>query len=906
MLFHKKKLSLFISAISAFGVAALAPSLASAQDTADAATEEVLVTGFRAVQAAALDAKRKAPNSVESIVAEDIGKMPDLNLAESLQRSPGVSITREGGEGRQITVRGLGPEYTRVTLNGMEVPSSAGGTDASGGTNRGRPFDFNVFGSELFSKINIHKSATASVEEGGIASTVELFSHKPLDKPGLTLAGGAQGYYNMNTGDFAPRLSGLYSQSFYDDTVGVLAAINYSDRDVRQDGFGTVRWDSPTNNGQGDFLQPDGGTVVNGTLDSSLEDFNDAYHPRLPRMDSFNRETERLGYALGLQLRPTDRFEFGLNLLSSTFDQDTTSLNYFAMFRNEFENITAEELTLSNNGQYVVGGKYQNVQTRSESRVQYGSSDFTQIVGDFKYEISDTLHLSGLLGNANATYTEDYRRYNFNGQYGSFEWQLDGDENIASMKYGWDITDVANYDYVSGPRIQRDDLERDYMTFKVDLVWDFDDNGSTLAAGLIHNDRNIVSKFYRSAAEGDLELDSSNATTVDRLYGDFADGIDAPSGFPTNWVIADFDGIYSDLGSPKPEFLRTDSNTYDVTEATTGLYAEVNWIYENFTANAGLRYVETEVTAGGYSEVGEDDDATIVYTEESDSYSNVLPSLNLSYEFMEGLRGRLSWSENISRPNPSSLSGAWTAAPLSGTINQPNPGLKPELAESLDLAVEWFFADESYLGLAIFQKEITDAVISIDYPPAPLTQEQRDFLISTPDYDENGNPVNPSARGLDENWEVSTNGNSDEAQEINGWELGYQQVFAYGFGVLANYTNVDSDDLVVGLSENTYNLGAFWENDTFGARLLMNSRDDYDTRVPGRQGNATESTTGPTRFDFAGHWDATDYLTVTLDIINLTDEKERIYVSGPSGNLDLVREYNTTGIEFILGVRAAF
>jgi len=243
MLLKRKKLSMLVALLSStVGAAALAPQVFAQED--DDMLEEVIVSGFRAAQAAGLENKRSANNSVESIIAEDIGKMPDLNLAESLQRSPGVAITREGGEGRQITVRGLGPEYTRVTLNGMEVPSSAGGTDASGGTNRGRPFDFNVFGSELFSKINIHKSATSSVEEGGIASTVELFSHKPLDNPGLTLTGGVQGAYNVNTGEFAPRLSGLYSQSFMDDKVGVLAAINYSDRDVRQDGFGTVRWDS--------------------------------------------------------------------------------------------------------------------------------------------------------------------------------------------------------------------------------------------------------------------------------------------------------------------------------------------------------------------------------------------------------------------------------------------------------------------------------------------------------------------------------------------------------------------------------------------------------------------------------------------------------------------------------------
>ena len=152
-----------------------------ANSNSNGSVEEVVVTGsFRASLANALNTKRTSANNVDAIVAEDMGKMPDLNLAESLQRVPGVAITREGGEGRNITVRGLGPGFSATTLNGMEVPSSAGGLDSSGGVNRGRSFDFNVFASELFNKIVLNKSAKGSLEEGGLASTVELYSAKPL------------------------------------------------------------------------------------------------------------------------------------------------------------------------------------------------------------------------------------------------------------------------------------------------------------------------------------------------------------------------------------------------------------------------------------------------------------------------------------------------------------------------------------------------------------------------------------------------------------------------------------------------------------------------------------------------------------------------------------------------------
>ena len=125
--------------------------------------------------------KRDAVNVRESIVTEDIGKMPDLNLAEAIQRVPGVTIVREGGEGRQLSLRGLGADFTQVTLNGMEVPASTGGLDSSGAINRGRAFDFNVFPAELFSRIDINKSLVASIEEGGVGGAVQMYTAGGLD-----------------------------------------------------------------------------------------------------------------------------------------------------------------------------------------------------------------------------------------------------------------------------------------------------------------------------------------------------------------------------------------------------------------------------------------------------------------------------------------------------------------------------------------------------------------------------------------------------------------------------------------------------------------------------------------------------------------------------------------------------
>src|SRR4030095_10084939 len=140
-----------------------------------------------------------------AIKGEDIADFPALTLAESIQRVPGVSIARDGGEGRQVTVRGLGPQFTRVRVNGMEAMSANGGTDASAGTNRDRSFDFNTFASELFNAITIRKTASAEVEEGSLGATVDLRAAHPFDYPGLQFATSVQGSYNDIEDKIDPR-----------------------------------------------------------------------------------------------------------------------------------------------------------------------------------------------------------------------------------------------------------------------------------------------------------------------------------------------------------------------------------------------------------------------------------------------------------------------------------------------------------------------------------------------------------------------------------------------------------------------------------------------------------------------------------------------------------------------------
>ena len=231
------------AALWAGSAAAQAAGAAPAAASGTANVDEVIVTGFRHSLAKALNLKRVETAEVDTILAEDIGKFPDLNLAESLQRIPGVSITREGGEGRQITVRGLGPQYTRVRINGMEALSTTGAPDNDGGVNRTRAFDFDVFSSDLFNSISTRKTAEANVDEGALGATVDLNSAKPFDYNKLTFIATAKDDYNTLAKTSNPRLSALIANVSSDGQFGVLASLSYTKRDFIDVGSSTVRWD---------------------------------------------------------------------------------------------------------------------------------------------------------------------------------------------------------------------------------------------------------------------------------------------------------------------------------------------------------------------------------------------------------------------------------------------------------------------------------------------------------------------------------------------------------------------------------------------------------------------------------------------------------------------------------------
>ncbi len=306
--------SLRSKALLLAGGALLLPFSAAAQDGTEAAPAQdtIIVSGFRASLNEAVRTKREATGQVDVIVAEDIANFPDTNLAESLQRIPGVAIERDAGEGRQITVRGLGGQFTRVRVNGMETIA----TSVDGAAfNRDRSFDFNVFASELFNSIVVNKTASASLTEGSLGAVIDLNTGSPLSfGAGTRLVGSAQARYNDLNDDVSPRLAGLFAWNNIDETFGTSLSAAWSTYKTAELGNNSVRW---ANNAT--FRSVDGVNCPANPTDAGCAEVRSAFHPRIPRYGLVDHDRERLGLTGAVEFQPNENTHIQISGLYSNF-----------------------------------------------------------------------------------------------------------------------------------------------------------------------------------------------------------------------------------------------------------------------------------------------------------------------------------------------------------------------------------------------------------------------------------------------------------------------------------------------------------------------------------------------------------------------------------------------------------
>jgi len=861
--------------------------------------EVIEVIGYRAALEESVTLKRDAVNTRESIVAEDIGKMPDLNLAEAVQRLPGVAIVREGGEGRQLSVRGLGAEFSQVTLNGMEVPASAGGLDSGGGINRGRSFDFNVFPAELFSRIDINKTSVASIEEGGVASSVQMYTSGALSSKGLRGSVQLQGGYNDLSGESDPRFAATFGITNKANTLGFKIAAVQTERNSWQDGFGTVRWAKPDANFKGNETS------------LTTQQLRSLWYPRLPRQDSFRHEDKRKGLASSLEYRPNDRLDINLNYVRSDFETTTNSYNSFGQFRRNgpwgYNSITPIDITVAPNGggQVALAGIFRGVALRTESRQNADQTVFDQLTADFKFDINDKLVLSGMVGRAQSKFEDLLFRVNIETLDPNIVFSYDFTQNpdVASINYSIDVTNPANYVVQDNELLQKNLVDRTNNTAKLDLDWNLG-FGHDLRFGAIYNDREVDSQVFQE----DKRPPGVPLTSIAKVF-QYEDVGNFGSGTELSFLVLDFDRAKAayDYGSNFQAFRGPGRATWVVSEETTGAYGEYNWATEVggrlLRLNLGARYVETKTEAQGWL-------SSTISNTETNSYKNFLPALSVAYDFSEGWVLRGSLSRTMTRADLSSLAPVKSYSDVNFSVAGGNSQLEPLVSDNFDLGLEWYFTEKSVIGVALFYKDI-DSFISSPQTSEPLRPEDRAAVAAI-------YPTQPGLLDPSLIWTYRTSANT-EGTKLKGFEIGYQQTFTAlpsflkYFGFTGNYSFVDGDTTVIrggnvvgvplqGLSKNSWNGTLFYEMPRWSARVSVNNRDNYITNNLGANGNISEATTGPVRWDLSAVYHIDEHFSISLEGVNLTDEAERLFTTG-DGTMDLVREINYSGRQMFLGVR---
>ena len=471
--------------------------------------EDIIVTGFRASLNLALEEKRNETAAIDSIVAEDIGKFPDSNLAESMQRIPGISLARgDGGEGRNISVRGLGAQFTRIRINGMEGTSQTGGSDIQGSANGGRSFDFNVFPSEIFSSLAVRKTTSADVEEGSLGATVDLRAPHPLDqKTDFVVTGTARGVYNEISKKVNPRVSGLVSKQFAGGTLGVLVSGAYQKRDIREVGYSAVDVLSSTLGGNQfgtgataqPFCTPIGfptqspptgfrQTAANAATDVGADALNcstgnprtgsiaalntilalrsnqtpaaaatpgsGAFFPRIPRYVNSEQDQTRIGGSLSLQWKPTDDTDISIDALYSRFKVERRD-NYIAAisFARSITNqgqpmVSVRDVQFDQNGSLQYG-LFDGVDVRSEGLLDRFTTTFKQVNLNFDHKFSDSFQITGLVGRSDSNFNRPLRLQTFLDAVDTDNFSIDFRDggNIPKIGFGLDVANPANFNY---------------------------------------------------------------------------------------------------------------------------------------------------------------------------------------------------------------------------------------------------------------------------------------------------------------------------------------------------------------------------------------------------------------------------------------------------------------------------
>jgi iron complex outermembrane recepter protein len=874
-------------------------TVAITSDKKSAKDDEILVTGYAASLQRALATKRKLDVISDGISAEDIGKYPEQNIAESLQRVTGVQITRSLGDGQFLSVRGLDPKFTDTLYNGRQLPTASGS----------RAFDFQVLTANFASQVDVYKSPSADLQESGLAATVNMQSIDPLTYGKQKISLAAEGIWDQQArGAVRPHVSALYTNTFLDHRLGWSIGFDYNERNLDDQQFAT-----------------------DGVLgDSSYTGPGKQYRVYGLHQNDMVGTDKRISFASTLHFQASDNLDIKFDTIWTRFEQKYNYYqgnNWYTGAGALGPSPTSSETVNSSGVETAWSGS--NV----FAWVQANLFDFTQHMTS--NALSASLKMGAWTLNGEVSYgraiertTQLYVSWATSSPGASLAYDANADPGgpiSFNFTNGFNPLDPSHY-YFFG-------VQGSYAEPTTDQIWD----GKLNISRPLHWGPVRAVKFGLDAEDRTLTTtpngiaDTTNGFASDMsqylmVYSNptYFSSYHGAAQFPRTYLTVNLNKFFSDYpilqivaNNPPQQVL---SSTTRVEERSLSGYGMLTLGNDSgrLHGNIGVRFVHTEELSSGYIPTP---DAQLVYgyyggntlgysaaalQAQSNTYDNVLPSLNLAWQFGNNLVLRTALARVMQRPDMNQLAAASTpnastgptSTPWIGTLAEGNPNLKPYLANQFDVSLEWYFGKRSLIAADFFLKDVKN-------------------LVLTNYFNKDTSAVTDTGTGATQPITLTVaQPQNAPSTTIKGVELGYQQPFEFfkgflhWFGVQANWTHIWYGSVVLnagqpaepltGVSANTYNLGGYFDNGRFAVHLGYNYRSRYVQDPLSYFGDGI-FVEGYGQLDASTSFQINHVFSVNASVSNLTQSALR-----ETDRYGITRLYDLSGRRFTVGVRAMF
>jgi len=862
----------------AVAVAGVAMSMgqAKAQEAPIAGPQTVVVTGVRAALEQSLRQKRNADAVVEVVTAEDIGKMPDKNVADAIQRLPGVNTqSSAGGEGGfgendRVSLRGTSPSLQQTLFNGHAISTGDWFVLNQIGGNVGRSSSFSLLPSELVGSIVVQKSPTADLVEGGVSGAINVITRRPLDfKQQLTVEGSVQANYNDLSGKTEPHLSGLVSWKNASNTAGILIQGFSEKATVRRDGQEILGYTPISATSAAAIANPSlAGVVVPTFIGAAL----------------FEQEKKREGGAFDIEVRPNRDLTLDLNGFYSKLEAPHQNTNSLAAPANSINSLGLIPINPVVRNGTLVGAEF----TRNAGEVDNiyrpdagGESWYLDFNG--KWRVSERFSLSGKVGKTHGVGWDRDDVYYQNNVDGGMAYALNG-LSPATVSYPGGNTAVpGSTAWAGGGESQSVDKE-EYAQLDGELRLD-NPTFQSLRFGARWTDHKRTAEHPLETRPGPVGFTNPQPAWNGQMYpGDFGSDIGGYSGIP----YFKYDGAALGAWGAIPGNRLLDyvlrhnwMNEFEVAEKTTAVYGMVDFGGDGWSGNIGLRAIETRQRTivnlpGGPSPILGSAFGPYTPTTFERTYRDYLPSANLKYNVTPDLTLRTALAKTIARPDYSALGGSVSLNDDALSGSGGNVNLDPVRSTNFDIGAEWYYAPKALLSAGLFYMDLRSIVAQGTSTGSYYNNKRETFT----EY-QITSPYNTSGKN-------------------RGVELSWQQPFLNNFGMLVNYTYADGelDDggELLNSSKNTYNVTGYFENERFSARLAYNWRSKYKAGV---DRGASQHVDDMPSLAASVNVKLTEKLTLTFDALNLTNETIKMYAE----NEDRPRAFYSNGRTFYLGLR---